>query len=166
MIRVIPPTTLHWEKHVFQCVLGRNGVTDEKWEGDGYTPSGAYSLREIFYRRDRVTNLRTKLPTREITKLDGWCDDPEHELYNRLVRLPINASHEKLWRTDNCYDIIVVLDHNSDPVVPYRGSAIFMHVATAEYRTTEGCVALDRQALETILSGCGQKEVIHIQRTV
>ena len=110
-----------------------------------------------------MTGIKTMLPTHPITKLDGWCDDPEHLLYNTLVQLPIEASHEKLWREDPRYDIVVVLGHNDAPIVPYRGSAIFMHVATADHRPTEGCVALDLHGLITILAGCDPHEKIYIQ---
>ena len=165
MIRVTPPTTLNWEGNLFKCVLGRNGVTSDKWEGDGFTPAGTYALRKVLYRRDRVAGFQTTLPTHTITKSDAWCDDPEHEFYNMPVQLPIEASHEKLWRNDPCYDIVVVLGHNDAPVVPYRGSAIFMHVATADHSPTEGCVALEMQTLVTVLAGCDPNENIHIQLT-
>ena len=80
-----------------------------------------------------------------------------------LVQLPIEASHEKLWREDPWYDIVVALGYNDTKIVPYRGSAIFMHVAAPDRRPTEGCVALDLQALTTILAGCDPDEKIHIQ---
>ena len=163
MITVTPPTTLIWNGSIFSCILGWNGVTSDKWEGDGCTPAGTYTLRRVFYRKDRVTALKTSLPKHPITKSDGWCDDPEHSLYNMLVHLPIEASHEKLWREDNCYDIVVALGHNDTQVVPYRGSAIFMHVAAPDRRPTEGCIALDLQALTTILAECDPDEKIHIQ---
>ena len=163
MIKVTPPTTLNWNGQTFGCVIGWNGVTLDKWEGDGCTPSGTYALRRVLYRRDRLTNIKTTLPTHPITKLDGWCDDPEHLLYNTLVQTPIEASHEKLWREDPCYDIVVVLGHNDAPIVPYRGSAIFMHVTAADHRATEGCVALGLQGLITILAGCDPNEKIFIQ---
>ena len=163
MITVTPPATLNWNGNMFSCVLGGNGVTSDKWEGDGCTPAGVFALRKVFYRKDRVTGLKTTLPTHPITKSDGWCDDPEHSLYNMLVRLPIEASHEKLWREEPNYDIVVVLGYNDEPIIPYRGSAIFMHVIASDRRPTEGCVALDSQALEAILAGCGPNENIHIE---
>lgn len=163
MIKVTPPGSLTWNGNTFACVLGRNGVNSDKWEGDGCTPAGTYALRKVLYRRDRVAGLKTILPAHPITKSDGWCDDPEHPFYNMLVQLPIEASHEKLWRDEPHYDIVVVLGHNDTPIVPYRGSAIFMHVAAADNRPTRGCVALDLQTLTTVLTGCDQNEHIHIQ---
>ena len=82
---------------------------------------------------------------------DGWCDDPDDAAYNRPVRLPYAASHERLWRDDGIYDVIVVLGHNDDPPVPGRGSAIFLHVARPDYGPTAGCVALALADLLTVL---------------
>jgi hypothetical protein len=70
---------------------------------------------------------------------------PRCPLYNRPVRLPYPASHERLWRDDRAYDVIVVLGHNDDPVVDGAGSAIFWHLAQPDWRATEGCVAVERR---------------------
>ncbi len=162
MIQVTGPNRLSWNGQAFTCALGRSGISAEKWEGDGHTPAGKFALRQVFYRPDRVANLLTAVPARKITTTDGWCDDPEHADYNRLVTLPVDASHEKMWRDDGLYDIVVVLGHNDDPVVPYRGSAIFMHVATEEYRPTEGCVVLALADLVSILAACSAEEQVQI----
>ena len=162
MIQVTGPNRLSWNGQAFTCALGRSGISAEKWEGDGHTPAGKFAFRQVFYRPDRVANLVTAVPAREITATDGWCDDPEHADYNRLVTLPVDASHEKMWRDDGLYDIVVVLGHNDDPVVPYRGSAIFMHVATEEYRPTEGCVVLALADLVSILAACSAEEQVQI----
>ena len=91
---------------------------------------------------------------RAIGLLDGWCDDPADENYNRLVTLPYKASHEQLRRDDGLYDVIVVLGYNDIPVIPGKGSAIFLHVATAGFSPTEGCVALARDDLLAVLADC------------
>lgn len=128
----------------FRCALGKGGARPEaeKREGDGATPLGRYPLRRVFYRADRLAAPRTRLPLQTLTPQDGWCDDPLDPAYNRFVRLPYAAGHEKLWREDAIYDVIVVLGHNDDPPVPGLGSAIFLHVARPDYSGTEGCVAL------------------------
>ena len=64
------------------------------------------------------------------------------------MRLPYPASAERLWREDGVYDLIVVLGHNDDPVVPGAGSAIFLHRARSGYEPTQGCVALAAADLE------------------
>ena len=82
---------------------------------------------------------------------DGWCDDPNSTSYNTLVRLPFSYRHEILWRDDSIYDVIVQLGYNDNPVIPGKGSAIFLHVAKPGYSPTEGCVALSIEDLLYIL---------------
>ena len=163
MITVTPSGKLYWKERTIKCALGRSGITHEKWEGDGCTPAGIFALQKVLYRPDRVSRPNTRLPLLEISEADGWCDDPEHKLYNMLVVLPIAASHEKLWREDSQYDIVVVLSHNQSPIIPYRGSAIFMHIATENYYATEGCVAIGLPDLKDVVSGCDPNEKIHIR---
>ncbi|MEL3890489.1 L,D-transpeptidase family protein [Ferrovibrio sp. MS7] len=136
-----------------RCALGKGGCKPalEKREGDGATPLGRWPLRLVFIRQDRVAPPRCALPLVPLDSGMGWCDDPADPAYNRPIRLPFAASHEKLWREDHVYDLIVVLGHNDDPPVPGMGSAIFLHVAREGYAPTEGCVALTREDLVALL---------------
>ncbi len=148
-----------------RCVLGKGGVTPAaaKREGDGASPIGAWPMQRVFYRPDRVRAPDTGLETVALTEQDGWCDDPDHPLYNRLVALPFAASHEKLWRDDHVYDVIVELGHNDNPPVPGLGSAIFMHIAKPDYAPTEGCVALAEPDLRALLKLCDDGSVLKIR---
>lgn len=137
---------------MFRCTLGRGGVTTDKREGDGATPAGAYPLRQLLYRSDRLAPPTNALPTSPLRPRDGWCDDPGHSAYNRPVTLPLDASSESMWRDDHLYDLVVVLGYNDDPVVSGLGSAIFLHVASPEYSPTEGCIALAKEDLLTVLA--------------
>ena len=137
---------------MFRCTLGRGGVTTDKREGDGATPAGAYPLRRLLYRSDRLAPPTNALPTSPLRPRDGWCDDPGHSAYNRPVILPLDASSESMWRDDHLYDLVVVLGYNDDPVVSGLGSAIFLHVASPEYSPTEGCIALAKEDLLTVLA--------------
>jgi L,D-peptidoglycan transpeptidase YkuD (ErfK/YbiS/YcfS/YnhG family) len=74
----------------------------------------------------------------------GWCDDPRSNKYNKLIKLPFSYNYEKLYRRENIYDIILVLNFNMSPVIRSKGSAIFVHVAKKNYKKTEGCVALKK----------------------
>ena len=94
----------------------------------------------------------TGLPVGPIDEADGWCDDPADAAYNQPVRLPFAPSHERLWRDDHLYDLIVIIGHNDSPPVPFRGSAVFMHLARPGWTPTEGCIALARPDLETLLA--------------
>lgn len=137
-----------------KAALGRTGVipAEAKQEGDGATPLGAYLLRRVLYRADRIAPPETILPLRALKADDGWCDAPEDAAYNLPVRRPYRASHEVLIRDDELYDIIVILGHNDDPPQPGRGSAIFLHCKRGDYEPTEGCVALAQADLREFLS--------------
>jgi len=81
----------------------------------------------------------------------GWCDDPISRFYNRQIKLPSKYSHEKLYRNDDLYDLIAVLNYNTNPIIKNKGSAIFMHIAKNSYKKTEGCIALKKKHLINIL---------------
>lgn len=135
-----------------RAALGRAGVRTDKREGDGATPAGLLPLRRVLYRADRGPIPRAAVPREPIADTDGWCDDPAHPDYNRMVRLPHPARCEELWRPDAVYDLIGVLGWNDAPVERGRGSAIFLHVARPGYAPTEGCVALDAADLRRLLA--------------
>lgn len=149
--------------HIFPCTLGRSGIAVSKVEGDGRTPAGVFPLRRALYRTDRGPKPATGLPTDEIARDDGWCDDPKDAAYNRKVRLPYAARAENLWRDDGAYDVIVVIGHNDDPPVAGAGSAIFLHLAHDDGRPTAGCVAVSRATMAHILASVGPGSVIVIQ---
>ena len=77
----------------------------------------------------------------------GWCDDPKSEKYNQLIKLPNKYSHEKLYKKNNTYDLLLVLDYNMKSIVKNKGSAIFIHVAKRNYKPTAGCIALKKKDL-------------------
>ena len=139
---VYPDGRLVLRGQVFRAALGRAGMRAHKLEGDGATPIGLLPLRRVLYRLDRVGPPDCAVPIEPIAETDGWCDDPGHRDYNRQVRLPHEAHCEELWRRDGVYDVIGVLGWNDAPVEKGRGSAIFLHVARADYAPTEGCIAL------------------------
>ncbi len=136
---------------VWRCAIGPGGATSDKREGDGATPAGCFPLRRVLYRPDRLARPETVLPVAPLVPRDAWCDDPEDSSYNQPVRLPYPARHERLWREDAIYDVIVILGHNDDPPVPGEGSAIFLHVAKADYAPTSGCIALALPGLREVL---------------
>ena len=156
---------LRFEGRDYTCALGRIGVKTAKREGDGATPVGAFPLRRVLYRPDRLTHPASGLPVRALTHDDGWCDAPAHSDYNRLIKLPFDASHETLWRDDSLYDVIVVVGHNDDPPRPGVGSAIFIHCATADYAPTQGCVALDLRTLIELLPRFTPDTVLRVIET-
>lgn len=147
------------------CAMGRSGLIPaaEKREGDGATPTGRWRLTRVHYRADRLPEPACPaLPVRAITPADRWCDDPVHPDYNRLVRAPFPASCETLFREDGLYDLIVETDHNTDPIVPGAGSAIFLHCISPEKKPTAGCIAIPRPALQALLAAFDGPAVLEI----
>ena len=126
-----------------KCSIGKRGIGIKKKEGDLITPKGKYKIKYILYRKDRV-KLRSKIKKIIIKKNMGWCDDPHSKLYNKLISLPSEHRYEKLYKKENVYDIIIVLNFNMNPIVKNKGSAIFIHVAKKNYKKTEGCVAIKK----------------------
>lgn len=152
-------------------MLGRSGIVAQKREGDGGTPAGNFSLREVRYRPDRLAAPSTKgLPVHHTRETDGWCDAPKDPAYNRLVRLPYPASAEKLWRDDGLYDALAVIGYNDAPPVAGLGSAIFLHVArrigdTGKLAPTVGCVSMKIEDLLAVLAACTDATRIRIRTT-
>jgi L,D-peptidoglycan transpeptidase YkuD (ErfK/YbiS/YcfS/YnhG family) len=146
----------------FACLVGRNGLTFRKREGDGQTPVGDFAIRSLLFRRDRRTRTQTGLAQFETDPRDAWCDEPGHRLYNRKVRLPFKASHEELWRKDTAYDWLAVIDYNLSPRAQGRGSAIFFHVASAESSFTQGCVAVRASDMRKVLQALGPRCVMRV----
>ena len=155
---VYPDGRLAMGRDEYRTVLGRAGVRAHKEEGDEATPVGVLPLRRVLFRADRVARPDCAVPVEPLEPEDGWCDDPTHRDYNRMVRLPHSARHEALWRTDGLYDIIGVLGWNDAPVVRKAGSAIFLHVARPDLAPTQGCIALRLPDLRRLLAA-GLREI-------
>ncbi len=147
----------------YSCSIGPAGITYNKSEGDGATPAGRWPMRYAMYRADRVVRPITGLPVRKILPDSGWCDDPASRDYNKPVHLPYAHSHEKLWRSDHVYDLIVVLGHNDNPAVRGKGSAVFMHLSRPDGSATQGCIALRLNHLRQVLFHCRPGTILHIR---
>ena len=133
-----------------KCAIGKKGIGYKKKEGDLLTPAGQFKIKYILYRKDRV-KISTKLEKKIIKKNMGWCDDPKSNQYNKLIKLPFAYNHEKLFKKENIYDIILVLNYNMNPTKKNKGSAIFIHVSKNNYKKTEGCVAIKKVNLIKLL---------------
>jgi L,D-peptidoglycan transpeptidase YkuD (ErfK/YbiS/YcfS/YnhG family) len=147
------------------CAIGRSGAVaeDEKREGDGATPLGAWPLRTVLFRPARATPPQgMRLPWRWTRPEDGWSDDAADPAYNAPVRHPHRWSAERLQRDDGLYDVIVTLGHNERPSQPGRGSAIFLHCWN-DRKPTEGCVAVEKQALLALLGRLTTGDVLSIR---
>jgi L,D-peptidoglycan transpeptidase YkuD (ErfK/YbiS/YcfS/YnhG family) len=159
----IPLGRFHAGPVVVRCAIGRGGIRQDKREGDRATPGGALRLLGGFFRPDRVLRKACVSPMRPAGPRDGWCDDPESALYNRRVVVPCRASHEKLWRADRLYDLVIILDYNIHPRRKNRGSAIFLHCARPDFAPTGGCIALRLDDLLRLLPRLARKAVLTIR---
>ena len=143
---------LYFDKYKIKCALGKRGITSKKKEGDGKTPIGTYKLNSIFYRKDRISKIKTTLKKIVIKKNMGWCDDVTSKHYNKMIRFPFNQSAEKLWLENNIYDVIIVINYNLKPVIKNKGSAIFLHIAKRNFLQTEGCIAITKKNIILLAS--------------
>ena len=133
--------TLVFKKFILRCSTGKNGIKVKKIEGDKSTPKGIFSIGKLYYRADRVEKPLTKISTKIIKKDMGWCDDPKSKYYNKEIKTNNKVRHEKLYRKDDSYDYLIIINYNTKKVVPYKGSAIFIHL-TQNYKKTAGCISL------------------------
>jgi L,D-peptidoglycan transpeptidase YkuD (ErfK/YbiS/YcfS/YnhG family) len=154
---------LTWPGGETRAICGHGGVRADKREGDGASPEGTFPLLYGFYRADRIARPTSGLAMTALQPDDGWVDDPADANYNRPVKLPYPASHEAMWLADGLYDLVVVIGYNMAPVVPGRGSAIFLHVARSDFAPTAGCIAIERQVLAGLLGLLGPGSRITIR---
>ena len=160
-------------KKSFRCQIGSQGLenSSKKIEGDKKTPIGKWFLVSVFYRPDRILRPKFKkkniLKINKITKLCAWCDDIRSQYYNRYLKInnlrSPSTHHEKLWRDDEAYDIIIVVSHNFKPTIKNKGSAIFIHCSFNDYRNTAGCIAMEKKDLLFLLKNLQEKTYIKIQ---
>jgi len=152
MIIVKESGYLTYKNFKFRCALGKGGIGKKAKEGDSITPIGIFKLVKVFYREDKIKNIKTSLKKIKIKKNMGWCDDPKSKFYNKLIKLPSKIRHEKLYRDDRLYDLIIILDYNLNPIIKNKGSAIFIHIASKSFKKTQGCIALNKKDLIYLLS--------------
>ena len=145
----------------FKCSIGKKGLKSKKKEGDNCTPIGIFKIGKVYYRSDRIKKLETVLKTKKITKNMGWCDDPYNKKYNKEIVLDKKNKGEKLYRRDNTYDVLIVVEYNTKKIKPFKGSAIFIHL-TKNYSPTEGCIALKKNDLLILLKIINKNSKIKI----
>jgi len=153
--------TLILNEFIFRCCIGRKGSTKFKVEGDLKTPKGFFEIEHLYFRKDRIKKPKTKLKCIEIKKKMGWCNDVKSKKYNKLININNQISHEKLFRHDGKYDLIIPLKYNFNKPIPGKGSCIFLHL-TNNYKPTAGCVALKKKDFLILLKLITNKTKIKI----
>ncbi|CAO5683083.1 MAG: hypothetical protein HEEMFOPI_00835 [Holosporales bacterium] len=165
------PTSVQWMDHIFPCSIGKSGfvLKDQKQEGDGKTPIGQFNFLYGYYRADRLLKPESRLPFLKITKDLCWCDNPQSDFYNKPfylndVRNTKIGSYETMWRDNHLYDIVIVVNHNQNPIEKNKGSAIFIHLsgddaALPPFEPSRGCLKLFKKDLLTILKNSDQNTI-------
>ena len=153
--------TVQLDSFKFKCCIGKNGSTKFKKEGDLKTPRGTFKIEHLYFRKDRLEKPITKLKCIEIKNTLGWCDDVKSKKYNKLIKINNNFSHEKLFRQDHKYDLLIPIKYNFDKIIPGKGSCIFLHL-TKNYSPTAGCIALKRKDFLILLKLINKKTKIKI----
>jgi len=143
---------LYFNKYKIKCAIGKRGITSKKIEGDNKTPKGTFSFKSILYRKDKVPEIKSALKKDIIKKNMGWCEDINSNQYNKLIKFPFNYGAEKLWLDKDIYDIIIIINHNLNPVIKNKGSAIFLHIARKNYAPTKGCIAISKKNMILLIS--------------
>ncbi len=161
LIRVKNKDTLLLDGFIFRCATGKSGTKFNKKEGDFYTPRGTFGIKKLYYRADRIKKPSTKIITKKIKKNMVWCNDPQNNRYNSLIKLKKGVRSEKMFRRDNKYDLVLILDYNLKKPIPFKGSAIFIHI-TKDYKKTAGCIALKEKDLLILLKLIKKKTKVKI----
>ena len=153
---------LTYQNNKVKCAIGKRGIGKKQKEGDQITPQGRFRIKNILYRKDKINYLRSVIKKTPIKKNMGWCDDPKSKDYNKLIKYPFNYKSEKLYRSNNIYDIILVLDFNINPIKKNKGSAIFIHISNNNYSPTQGCIAIKKKELIKLIKFIDKKTKIII----
>jgi L,D-peptidoglycan transpeptidase YkuD (ErfK/YbiS/YcfS/YnhG family) len=133
--------------------VGRNGLSAHRNEGDGTTPLGTFGIGPVVYGLD--PNPGVRLRYHRLVCGDWWDGDSGSRTYNTFRHVPCGTTppfrggSEALWRVSPAYRLFASIQYNVAPVVPGRGSAIFLHVDTG--RATNGCVSLPLGQLRSVL---------------
>ncbi|MDC1159482.1 L,D-transpeptidase family protein [Candidatus Pelagibacter sp.] len=153
--------TLIFNDFKFRCSIGKNGLSNNKVEGDKCTPKGTFKLGPLYYRKDRNFKVITKIESKIINKQMGWCDDDKSKYYNKEIKINKLIKCEKLYRKSNSYDLFLVIRYNTNKVIPSKGSAIFLHL-TKNYKPTAGCIAVKKNDFLVLLKLLNKKTSIKI----
>jgi len=159
---IIKKHKLLYKDYKLKCCIGKSGITTLKKEGDLATPKGTFKLGLLYYRKDRIKFLKTKLKKKAIKKNMGWCNDIRSKKYNKEIYFPFKYNAERLYRKDKIYDILINIKYNHSPILKGKGSAIFLHLTNKKYRTTKGCVAITKKDFLKLLPIISKKTKIII----
>ncbi|MFJ7745251.1 L,D-transpeptidase family protein [Peribacillus sp. NPDC097295] len=134
-------------------VIGKNGFTKDKKEGDGKSPAGIYSFGTAFGSPPKPDKV--KLDYRRTTQYDYWIDDKTSKDYNKWITYKGKNPYTK-WKSfekmnHELYKYGAVINYNTNPIVKGKGSAIFLHIWRGENKPTAGCTATSEKNVLSLL---------------
>lgn len=154
-----------WKKTVSNVngVVGKNGISGNKKEGDGKTPKGIFSLGRSFGTSPKPSNV--KMMYTKTNSYYYWIDDVKSKDYNMMKYYRADptkkwASFERL--THPLYSHAIVINYNTIPIIKGKGSAIFLHTKYEKTLYTAGCVAISKSNLVKIMQKLDPKLKPHI----
>ena len=133
--------------------VGWNGLRLNRREGDGTTPIGTFGIGTTMY--GNAANPGVRFRYVRLRCGDWWVEDPRSPVYNTFQRLgcgvrpPFRVTTPDMSKDRRAYAHLAVIEFNMRPVVPGRGSGIFLHAQTGS--STNGCVSLRRSDLVRVL---------------
>ena len=158
-----------------EVALGKNGVTENKQEGDGCTPKGVFSIGFAFGTED----LSIDYPYYKVDETIYWVSDFASEFYHQWVRVSkikekypfsyMKTTDKINWKEAEhlieypiLYELALVIEYNMFPIKKARGSAIFLHIKKKDY--TEGCIGTTKENMEFLIRWLDKgKSIIEIQ---
>ena len=161
LIKLKNKDTLEFDDFKFKCCIGKNGIKQNKFEGDKSTPKGTFKIGLVYHRADRIKKPNTLIKLKAIKPNMAWCNDPKSKFYNKEIKVNESTSHEMLYRKDYKYDIFLVIKYNYKKAIKGLGSAIFFHL-TKNYQPTAGCIALRKKDFLILLRLINKKTKLKI----
>jgi L,D-peptidoglycan transpeptidase YkuD (ErfK/YbiS/YcfS/YnhG family) len=137
----------------FVARVGKNGISSNRREGDGTTPTGLYTIGPTMYGNEPNPGVRFRY--RRVRCGDWWDEDPRSPTYNTFQHVRCGTkprfagNSEGIWQQPRPYPWLAVVEYNMRPVVPYKGSGIFLHAQTGG--PTVGCISLRKDQLRAVL---------------
>ena len=137
----------------FTARLGRSGLSSNRREGDGTTPTGTYRIGRTMYGNE--ANPGVRFAYRRLRCGDWWDEDPRSPTYNSFQHVrcgtkpPFGGLSEGMWQQPRPYPFLAVIEYNTRPAVPGRGSGMFLHAQTGG--PTIGCISLRKAELRSVL---------------
>ena len=164
----------HWVKvGSAKARFGVNGLSDNRVEGDGTTPTGLFTLPLAF---GIAPNPGTALPWKPVRSTSWWNENSRSRKYNTWhhdcpPKVCWKSSTRSARASEHLADYVpqytyaVVIGFNSGRVKirpPARpsGSGIFLHIVGRGH--TAGCIAIRRSALVSILRWLDPAQSPHI----